>query len=268
MELLKRLLFAIGFSTLVLLIPVGFKQVTCGFKLSKMKLQIPNRPEWDIVTDLSSEQLQSILSQPYVYLNRGAQCYVFESLDHKYVIKFFRYDRAKNKSFQEKLERLFSACLLGFSLAKEETGVLFLHLNQTKDLYPVLHAKGPIGQTLQIPLDRYRFALQKKVEPFEQALLNAYKSHDPDEMKRKIDSLLSLLESRISKGIYNSDPSLFRNFGFLGDQAIEIDFGNYSQTKISKEKEIARYTNRLKGWLVKNAPEFVSYLDNRIAHER
>jgi len=37
--------------------------------------------------------INNILSQPFYYLNRGRQCFVFESLDKKYVIKFYDKER-------------------------------------------------------------------------------------------------------------------------------------------------------------------------------
>jgi hypothetical protein len=58
-----------------------------------------------------------------------------------------------------------------------------------------------------------------------------------------------------------------RNFGFLGDKAFEIDFGNYSQRGSSKGKEMAHYTKRLRLWLTENAPEWVSYLDEKVLND-
>ena len=251
------------------LIPVSFKRLTCGFKLAKMRLEIPFRNDWEISLLLPKEEVLSILSQPFSYLDRGAQCYVFESQDGRYVIKLFRYDQSlffkkkkkKRLGFNLKIEKLFSACILAYTKAKDETGVLFLHLNPTKKEYPILQAKGPIGQSLKIPLDRYRFAIQKKVTLFEETLLRAYRLSDGESMKRCIDSLVVLLKSRANKGIRNSDPSLTRNFGFLGEQAFEIDFGNYSEEPFLKEKEVLRYAKKLRCWLKDNAPEWVSYLD-------
>lgn len=203
---------------------------------------------------MACDEVNRILSQPFVYLDRGAQCYVFASLDGEYVIKFFR------TTSQEKVNKLFNASALAYTKAKEETGLLFLHLNETNNQFPKLRIRGPLGQRFKIPLDRYRFAIQRKAKGFQDSLLSAYQASDREGMKRRIDSFVNVLRSRVEKGICNSDPSVSRNFAFLGDQAVEIDFGNYAEGVISKEWEITRYTQRLYFFLVDNAPEWADYL--------
>ena len=236
-----------------------------------MRLESPFRSDWEVVSDIPLNETIKILSQPYAYLDRGAQCYVFASHDGEYVVKLFRFDRSskrKKTSSHRKVNALFSACVLAYTRAQEETGVLFLHLNQTENLFPLFHATGPLGQPFTLALDRYRFAIQKRVNPFEKSLLEAYHSQNPEMMKKRIDSFLSILHSRVGKGIRNSDPSLSRNFGFLGEQAFEIDFGNYSENGVPRGKEIARYSGKLRLWLLENAPEWVEYLDEKVSHDR
>ncbi len=251
-----------------LFIPVALKRATCGFKLAKLRLEMPHRPDWESSSSLSQEELSLLLSQPFSYLDKGAQCYVFESRDRDVVIKLFRYDqphfkKKKNKTpFSAKIEKLFAACLLAYNEAKEETGLIYLHLNLTRNEMPILRAIGPIGQTLHLPLDNYRFAIQKKAEGFRHSFEQA--ATNPIEMQQKIDSFLSLLKSRIEKGIGNSDPTLSRNFGFLQGRAVEIDFGNYYRSPASKKEEFCKYTHRLRRWLKKSAPEWVAYLDEKV----
>src|SRR3989344_6079777 len=127
---MKRLCFLIFFSTLVLSFPAGFKRLTCGFKLAKMHFDHPFRLDWEVDPILSQDQLHAILTQPFSYLGKGAQCYVLQSADGRYVIKLFRYD-ASLRQCPAKREKLFTACLLAYHRAREETGVLYLHLNLT-----------------------------------------------------------------------------------------------------------------------------------------
>jgi len=261
---MRRFLFLLTFCSFVFAIPSFFKRLSCGFKLAKMRLEVPFNPDWEVISELSAKEISSILSQKFTYLDRGAQCYVFASQDDIYVLKLFRYDRAltqkkgKTDASRDKVASLFNACILAYTQAKEETGVLFLHLNPSQDLFPSIDLRGPLGQKMKLPLDQYRFVIQKKVDSFEQALLDACGT---DAMKQRIDSFLHVLSSRIDKDITNLDPSLARNFGFLEGKAVEIDFGNYSKGVFSKEKEMRRYTKRLRVWLLENAPEWVSYLD-------
>ena len=251
---MKKALLIFLFSSFFLMVPAALKRLTCGFRLAKLRIETPFRSDWEIQSTLSKEDLLSLLSQPFSYLDRGAQCYVFESLDKHTVIKLFRCDQEMRK-----IEKLFAACRVAYEEASEETGLLHLHLNLTSGELPPLRATGPIGQRLSLPLDRYRFAIQKKAKPFRASLEEAFSN--PELLKKRIDSFLSLLDSRLAKGIGNSDPSLSRNFGFLGERAVEIDFGNYYRGSSTNEK--ARYVHRLRRFLKKKAPERAGYVDDR-----
>lgn len=258
-----------------LLFPVGFKRFTKGFKLAKTHLGIPYNPNWERESILSNEELVQLLEQPFSYLGKGSQCYVFESSDRQFVIKLFRFDqrgfpllkrtKRNGRSLEKKIERFSTASLLAFDYAREETGLIYLHLNLTQIRLPLLNAKGPLGQNLKLPLDRFHFAVQRRVDPFRRSLLYASYCQNKEEMRARIDSFVRLLERRTEKGIANSDPNLSRNFGFLGKRAVELDFGNYMRLSGSRIGEIKRYTNRLRSWLSKNAPEWVSYLDERVS---
>ncbi|HSX14208.1 MAG TPA: hypothetical protein VLE96_07310 [Chlamydiales bacterium] len=257
---MRRLLFLIFFCLCVLTLPVCFKRLTCGFKLIKMQLNIPFRQEWAVDHDIN---VQEILSQRFKYLNRGAQSYVFKSLDDKYVVKFFRFDRM-HKNQDKKINALFTACLLAFTKAKEETGILYVHLNQTQDQLPIMHLTGPLGQKISLNPDEYRFVIQKKAISFQEAMTHA----EPEIVRKRLDSFIALLQSRIRKGIRNTDHAVVRNFGFIGDKAVEIDFGNYSEKPTSNEDEFSQKTTTLHAWLRNNAAEWVEYFDNRIANNR
>ncbi len=251
--LMLKLLFFSLFCLCVLSIPAGFKRLSCGFKIFKMDLDVPVNPNWEVFNDVNAN---TILSQPFKYLNRGAQSYVFESLDGQYVVKFFRFDRLKEKK-EKKIKSLFSACKLAFSKAREETGLLFVHLNRTRDQLPLMHVTGPLGQKLNLQCDDYRFVIQKKANSFQDSILKA----DPELVRKRLDSFIAILQSRLDKGIRNSDPAVIRNFGFIGDKAVEIDFGNYSENSSSKQKEFDQYIKTLHAWLKENANEWVDYLE-------
>ncbi len=265
---MKRLILFLFFVLSCSLLPVSFKRFTCGFKLLKMQFDLPFNHQFNVSPILSNEELQTILSQPFNYLNRGAQAYVFESKDKKYVIKFFRHHNSlfstkKRKTLtHQKILRFCSASILAYTKAHEETGVLFLHLNPTKETLPHLQVTGPLGGHFSLNLNSYRFIIQKKALPFEEALLHAYHSHDTALMAHYIDSFVKLLKSRTEKGLRNTDPSLFRNFGFLNKEAIEIDFGNYQEDP--NNKDLYLFTKKFRKWLSKNTPEWVPYLNEQI----
>lgn len=168
------------------------KRYTCGFKLAKMQTSVwiesgfedpPLGPE-------EEERVRSILSQPFYYLDRGAQCYVFQSEDQEYVLKIFRYDQPCNpiRSFfqkrlktkkeraplEKKIQHLFLSCQIAHEYAKKETALLYLHLNQTKDLLPQIELFSPLSKRHLISLDSYQFVLQKKAMTLRDYFLDLY----------------------------------------------------------------------------------------------
>ncbi|MBX7067035.1 MAG: hypothetical protein K1X28_07380 [Parachlamydiales bacterium] len=250
---MKRILLAIVFSLAVLSIPSFVKRMTGGFRLAKLHVEYPSHPEWNVPFD---PELNSLLNQPFHYLDKGSQCYVFESKDRQIVIKLFRFSDARSEL---KVFTLFNAAHIAFQRMKEETGLLYIHLNISQENLPTIRLKDAIGRTYRLRLDEYRFAIQKKAKSFEIAMQEALK--DPILMQSRINQFAALLKTRVEKGIYNSDPTLGRNFGFLENQAIELDFGNFKPIlPHSREIEIERYAGKFREWLKQNAPEWVSYL--------
>lgn len=237
------------------------------YKLPSLYIdRYPSDPAWE--TPPPTDEILSILNQPFSYFSHGNQTIVFLSQDGQYVLKLFRYKRSlfpilhsvknlfKKKpklSLSEKLHKTFSAVHLAYTKASPFTQVVYCHLNLTQNLLPTL--KHP-----HIPLDQSRFVLQRKVSPFKETLLAA--KNDPEKMDRLLTSFIDLLLKRSALGISNSDPNLAPNFGFLGEQAVELDFGNYHTNTDStiRKQEITNLLNRFEEWLGENAPEYVKNL--------
>jgi len=246
------------------------------FKVPPIHEDIPFNPLWE--SKKPSDEIQEILSHPFTYLTHGNQCSVFQSENGEYILKLFRYKRSPFPIIQNikslfaksagknpkcdlftKLNKTFFAARIAATDASDYTGVIFSHLNLSQNTLPITEIRG--DKTYYLPMDSYRFCLQKKATPFKKALLEA--KDNPDEMHQLIDSLVHLLTQRLAKGISNSDPNLAPNFGFINRQAIEIDFGNYLLVDYSPEeeqKEITIFLSRFEDWLNKYAPEHVKYL--------
>ncbi|MCB1084591.1 MAG: hypothetical protein KDK60_00655, partial [Chlamydiia bacterium] len=75
-----------------------------GFSPAAITSSLQPRPEWNITHEASdiAETLQA-LKQPYHYLGKGSQSFVFLSEDKKYVIKFFKHQRWRLPSMIEAL---------------------------------------------------------------------------------------------------------------------------------------------------------------------
>jgi hypothetical protein len=275
MNMFRKTLLLLFLVLAVLSLPSGAKRLTRGFKLAKMRLEFGPQASWETVPKLKEAEVLRILNQPFRYLDKGSQCYAFLSEDGQYVLKLFRFDqrhflKIDKKTKLEKASRFLDGCKLAYVLAAEETGLLHLHLNQTSHTLPILKARGPLGQRFYLPLDRYRFALQKKASSLEEGLKKALSE---GQFIEKVEEIVSLLEQRIGKRIGNTDPSLWRNFGFLENRAIEIDFGNYVwRPDFSEEKparvEFERYMRSLRSWIEIHAPQYTPDLQTRIDRTR
>ncbi len=237
----------------MLTLPALAKYLTDGFKIAKMRVEYPIHPEWEVSLD---PHLLPLLNQPFRYLAKGAQAFVFESEDQTVVLKFFRFHTPYSEL---KISDLFNAAHIAYQQLKEETGLLYIHLNPTQLDLPTIHCTDAVGRSYSFRLDECRFALQKRAKSFPQAIQEALA--DPREMQKRIDQWIELLVSRTEKGIFNSDPSLSRNFGFLDNRAIEFDFGNFKPSPHSREVEIERYASRFRSHLKESAPEWIAYLD-------
>jgi hypothetical protein len=252
---MRRFFFLLLFAALMLSLPAFARKFTRGFRIAKLYLDFPNQPQWEIVPNPG---VASLLRQQFTFIGKGSQSYVFESQDGQTVVKLFRFDRSLPDAIQ-----LFDACKLAYDSLRDETGLIYIHLNTTRMNLPTLRCKDAIGRSYKLPLDDYRFVVQRKGELFYSALLSARSR--PPLMQKRLDQFLDLLQTRVSKEVLNADPSLSRNFGFLEDRAIELDFGNYRASPgLDREAEMRHYTAKLRSWLQENAPEWVSYLDQRV----
>ncbi len=254
---MKRLLSLVLFASAMLFLPAIAKRFTCGFHLKAICLDFPYHSEWEVEP---SAEVNSILKQPFRFFGKGAQCYVFESEDKTDVVKLFRY----NRSFTEaKIVRLFNACKIAYDALRDETGLVYIHLNPTQIGLPFLHCKDAVCRSYTIPLDRIRFAIQKRANSFCESLEIARRS--PIKMQQRLDQFIDLLQARVAKGIVNTDSTLMDNFGFLEEQAVEFDFGNYCiSSRFDRRSEINRYASQLRSWLSEHAPEWVSYFDRQM----
>lgn len=270
-------------------IPLFLKKFTKGFHLARFevahRVQSWNAKHPSFTSDQINAPLDKTILQalesPFLYLGRGAQCYAFESQDHQYVLKVFHENRETTpftrwkEAFKKKKSRPkhvlkdidFDACMTAYRKAREETALLYIHLLPTHDLLPKLPVKDPIGRKFHLPLDRYVFVLQRKVKPFRETLLEASAKK---ELPIYLSAFFSLLENRVSKGIYNTDPAIVSNFGFLDKAAIELDFGRYvehpdflkpSFQKVEKEK----FFNELSSWIQKEMPHEAATFENTLA---
>ena len=228
----------------------------------------------------------SLLDQPFAYLDKGAQTYVFESQDQKYVLKFNRIPSrlrrfhfgsiftprktSKEKlSGQKKLSRAYQSYFLAYQYLQPESGVVYIHLHPTTELQKKIHLIDRTGNHYHVSIDKLGFVLQKKGNPFIPLIQRALKRGQMETAQRMIDSLFSVIQSRCLKGITDRDSMHYDNYGWLEGSAVHLDIGRFAEkdevkTPLGMRQEIVRVTSPLAENLEKNSPELFDYYQKKI----
>jgi hypothetical protein len=257
---------------------------TDGFQLYKILSDLPPRPEWE-TAPLDPKELR----QPYYYLGSGGQCYAFISQDGNSVLKFFKHHHMRPKSWLNtfsfvggvrhilheralRMAHIFGSCKISYDDFRDETGLLYLHINKTTHLNRSLRLIDRLGIAHTIDLDTTSFVLQKTAELAYPAFDRVMAQGDLEGAKRRIDSLIALILARSHKGISDRDPIIRRNFGFIGERAIEIDLGSFTKdpflrTPSAAKKVLFYETLKFKKWLAKHHPSLLPYFQERLVDE-
>jgi hypothetical protein len=255
-----------------------------GFTIEKILMRYPE------VARSNSEKLFSanqILNQPYFFLGKGKQFFVFQSADGKYVIKFFQqqrfalgecfgflpecladYFRAKKKAARQKrYGKMVESIELAASRIQKETGILFCHLGKTEGQYPDLQVLDKKGTFLSIPLDNVQFVLQKKAELLKPTLVKLMHDGKEEAAKQKIDAMFQTLVTVAKAGIEDEDGALVRNdnLGIIDNEAIYFDVGKFVDVKGKMTPALFAYDLRklrpLYNWLKKNYPSLAVHFE-------
>ncbi len=248
---------------------------------------LPNQEHWEIDAPSaeSLSDLDRILEQRFHYLGKGAHCYAFVSEDNNYVIKFHRYashmrifpwlnhpfsyrfDSRRKKIKEYNLKKLdYNLCNYknSFEQLKEETGLVFLHINRSNSLHRTVRLVDKTQAEYQIPLDDVTFILQHKANLIYPTLDALYSASRFEEGKQIVSSIIQLMVSCCQKGFVDEDPVLRKNYGLLGLKAIHIDVGDLipkegihlSENYIPYVKEM---TESLRKRLELHYPELLSH---------
>ena len=230
-----------------------------------------------------------ILNQPFFFLGNGAQCYAFESLDQKYVVKFFKHHHMRVNSWlnqiklspllhhyrlkltgggQERLDLIFGSCKISYELLKEETGLIYVHLNKTNNLQKKLTIVDKLHIAHTVDLDQIEFVVQKKAKMLYPTLKKLRNANDIETIKQHLDSLLAFFSKRLALGIADNDPIFHRNFGSIDSKTVEIDqssffFSPSLKKPYAQKRALYFETLKLKSWVKKHTPQAYDYLNDR-----
>ncbi len=199
----------------------------------------------------SKQRASEILKQRFTYLGCGGQLTAYESADHQYVIKFFN---PRNSLFNKRkhLEKNFKRYAMSLKDLKEETGVVYNHFDVSSVLNQTVEVVGKEGKLYQIPLEKYPFILQKKVELVLPYLDRLYKEGRVSEAKEAARQIYALFVSRTKKGYRDHSQNLEVNYGFYKGKAVQLDPGRIRKDKTiaqNPRKEMERITKNIKRYL-------------------
>lgn len=233
------------------------------------------------VTEKPSSSVVQALSQPYRYLGKGRQCYVYLSQDAQTVIKFFNVkyltlpwygkwidgEKKKRAQRQKYYRESYPLALDG------DSEILYLHLAKSEKLLPSLSILDRASRLFHIDLNRTPFVLQRKGDSFYEALQSLYEREGEEGFQEGIHQFVSLIARRIEKKIADADHDVEHNFGLIEGKVFHLDPGRlFFEERLWEPDLLAKEwwsaTHRFRNWLLKMHPESVSFLDGAIEAEK
>ncbi len=220
--------------------------------------------------------LKEILKQPFTYLGKGRQFFVFESADGNYVLKFVKCQRidlpaylphASERRAQraERIESMFTSLELASHPFQHTTAVLYSKLAPQDTIHEKIILIDKLGMEHKITLEEVPFVLQQKAIPVLSCLEELIELHDYEEAKRRIDQVIALFQEDAALCCCDKDSGIIlrNNIGFLRDRAIHIDIGTLTRQPVDQKEQKMRL-EELIDWLSTRNQELASYLDTKI----
>ncbi|MDX8430583.1 MAG: hypothetical protein SNF33_02085 [Candidatus Algichlamydia australiensis] len=249
-----------------------------GFSIKKISSKHPKQQEW--VTEGDDAFLQEILSQPFTYLGSGNHTYAFASEDGEYVLKFFKQKHMRTHSLlplsKEKKERRikernksYNSYKIAYETLPELTGTLYLHLTKTSHLKKFITIIDQHKKTHTLNADKFEFLLQRRAKVGFAYIEELLEKKQKERALSALCSYLELIKTRAKKGISDHDRQLFKNYGFIGNRAIEIDIGDFaidseSALPVNIQKELQEVSAQILDFVSTYAPELSQQIKRRI----
>jgi hypothetical protein len=276
-----------------------YYRLTDGFLISNISSANEYDPRWETrpLTEEEINTIQDVMKQPFHYLGKGCQSYVFASQDDKYVLKFFKYQRLRPQQWLEylsfipgveqyrqnkiaikrrKMEVFFNSWKIAFDKAPEETGIIYVHLNKTKQLNTQLTIFDKMGFQHVLNLDDFEFMIQKKASMLCSVIDDYMSSGRLAQAEVMLESLVARIVSEYKRGIADNDHALMQNTGVVEGVPVHIDVGQFVfQESVANPEfytqELFTKTYKFRLWLKQKHPElaenFDAYLKNIIGDQ-
>lgn len=269
--------------------------LTDGFRIENITSSFQYNERWTTVplTEVEMSGVDSILSQEFHYLGKGCQSYVFESQDGNYVLKFFKYQRYKSKTLLDcftfipfvqnikraktakktkKLEGVFHSWTVAFNHARDETGLLYVHLNKTDYLHKNLTIFDKMGSKHVLDIDHFEFLIQKKATMITEYIQGMMGEKKEPEAHAFLETLVDMIKGEYNRGIADNDPALMQNTGVISGKPIHVDVGQFDISEKYRDPslykvEIFQKFFKFRRWLSEKYPSLGQSLDQRLNKE-
>jgi len=281
-------------SVLTLLVIAAFlcsSKKSSTFSLTKIRSPFEPSPKWETEKLPAFEvmEVENILSQDFNYLGSGAQCYAFLSADGNTVLKFFKVKHLVPKKWLKLLplpglenyrfqkiekrilchEELFMSYKMAFEELRQETGLVYIHLNKTKGVHGRIKLYDRMRNCFVVNLDEYEFVIQKKAQLVQDRIASFMQKGQKEEALEAIFALLRQVVSQCKQGFIDRDSGISHNYGFVGDQVVHFDIGRIVKDERANEpgyyqREVMRVGQKLESWLGIYYPDLVPYLEEAI----
>jgi hypothetical protein len=233
----------------------------------------------------SDPQIDEILTQPFYYLAKGRQTYVFQSKDKKYVIKFLRQRKYKKPfyiTFCEKIfinrkkhqnflkhqkirkKRAYDSYGIANDTLVESCAIVHMQLDQKYPIEKKVVLFDKLKRRFKINLKDCRFFIQKSQTPIKEKLLKC--ANDEKKLRELIILFYEHIFSRYQTKVLNRDyKNSLENVGFNNyeNKLFDIDIGSFYKDEFlfekSFKKEMLGHTKPLFDLLNKINPKILSF---------
>ncbi|MBI2811267.1 MAG: hypothetical protein HYX67_10625 [Candidatus Melainabacteria bacterium] len=258
-----------------------------GFNIGKITSTLSYDENWEIasITEREREKLvREVFPQTYYYFGSGNQSYAFVSEDRKYVLKFFKMQtlhEGPQSNFlgtvleslgfinetNDKLysERIFTSYKDAYELLRDETGLIYIHFNKTREFMTKATLIDSKGRKHIVDLDSVEFVVQKRANKIYEQLSQLIREDKYDELRQSVRSFFQLIARRCEKGFVDQELSIRNNFGFVGSKAIQFDCATLSRDSSMKfpmnfRSEVMQAAERLDLWARESCPEATLFI--------
>jgi hypothetical protein len=259
------------------------------FSLSNISATHEISPLWDIplLSAQETQNLDQLFSRSFTFFGKSNHAYLFLSEDHMYVLKFLKRHTLYPKSWlayipfsfnryyqefkqkQEEQKKIFQAYKTAFMEFKEETGLIYMHINPTHTLNKKVSIFDKNGKAYIVDLDKASFYVQKRAQLIYPRIAELMRRSEMERAKKIISSVFSLIDYLGKKGVCDHDLSLYKNFGIIDDKAVQLAISKLQldhcfSVTISYKQNIPSIIDPFRRWIKKNYPELLEYFDDKL----